>query len=110
LIQPNQFGLLANLGLQYQRLNDKEKALYYYNRSLEQNPDCYDTLINKANLLLVMDDAAAALEVSEKLLAIDPQDASGYRIRANALSELGLYEQAVEQLLKAMELDPMDKA
>ena len=106
LIHPDQFALLANLGLQYWNLGDEEKALNYLNRSLEQEPDIADTLVNKATLLIEMNRYAEALEICDKIQLLHPQDVGGYYNKGKIFAAMGLYDKAIENLLKAMELEP----
>ena len=109
LIQPNQFGLLANLGLQYWILGDKERGLYYTNKSLEEKPNDTDTLSNKANLLIDMGRYTEALEIADTLELLYPDDSGGYYCKGMVLVELALYDEALKKLLKAMELEPHNK-
>ena len=108
LIQPNQFGLLANLGLQYWSLGDKEKGLNYLNKSLEQEPDIADTLVNKATLLVEMNRYTEALEICDSIELLHPEDGGTYYNKGKIFTVMGLYDKAIENLLKAMELEPQN--
>ena len=63
-----------NLGYLYFTLNNKDKALQYYNYALKLNPNHKKTLINKSSLLLFYEDYDTAFLYITKLLELYPLD------------------------------------
>jgi len=49
---PNNSELYFNLGVASSKNSEKEKAMEYYSKAIELNPDYYEALINKAKLIL----------------------------------------------------------
>lgn len=65
---------LVNLGYDYLRLKEYDKALDYYNRALEINPENPFALLNIGHINQVRGEYRIAREMYEKLIALDPDD------------------------------------
>ncbi|MFC1838707.1 type II secretion system secretin GspD [Thermodesulfobacteriota bacterium] len=65
---------LTNLGYNYLRLKEYNKALDYYNEALEINPENPFALLNIGYIHQVRGDSKKAMEMYEKLIALDPDD------------------------------------
>lgn len=65
---------LVNLGYNYLRLKEYGKALDYYNRALENNPENPYALLNTGYIHQILGDSQKARDMYEKLIALDPDD------------------------------------
>jgi len=74
------------MGTIYYIVEDAQKALQYFDRSLEIQPDDTETLHLKANVHVHLGERDAALECCRRILRRDPKHAEARRI-ADALGE-----------------------
>ena len=73
MIQPDNSRLLFNKGYVYfVYLEDNQKALDYFNRSLDSDPNYLDALYNKGHVLEQMGDFVQAKEVYSQVLKVQP--------------------------------------
>lgn len=76
-----------------------------YNEILEIRPDDVEAIIYKADTVLEMGESNWALTLTNQALSIDDNYADAYYQRAKVLSVLGLYENSIDDLQKAIELN-----
>jgi len=91
-----------------------EKALELYNNTLQKNPEDIDAWMGKARAFNNMAFAdrpgqknahrEAALYSYDRILQIDPQNATVLYFKGGALFELGRHEEAVDVLNQALEI------
>ena len=68
------------MGSLYYILEDAQKALDYFKRSLSFNPDDIDTLYLKANIHLHLKEHETAVQCCKKILAQDPEHREAQQI------------------------------
>ena len=84
-IQPENSRLLFNKGYVYfVYLGDNEKALEYFNRSLDSDPNYLDALYNKGHVLEQMGDYVKAKEVFTEVLKQQPN----YKLAIDAMNRI----------------------
>lgn len=86
-------------------INEHEK-LKIYDQILEVRPDDVEALTYKADTLLDIDEDSWALSLVEQALAIDGDYAIAYWQKACAEAKLGLVNEALLDIKKALELSP----
>ena len=92
----------VQLGLTYDQLGNFDKAIYYYEKSLELNPEDPLTNNNLAySLSLLNQDLDKALEMSKKAINAQPNNSAYLDTYGWILFLKGNYESAVEYLEKA---------
>ena len=73
MLQPDNSRLLFNKGYVYfVYLRDNEKALEYFNQSLQSDPNYLDALYNKGHVLEQMGDYVQAKSIYEEVLQQQP--------------------------------------
>ncbi len=91
----------------YQRSGDTKKAIIYYTKSLQENPDYIDALINRANLYTEdIDNNVLALVDYTRVIKLDPKNVWAYISRASCYAIAGDFDKALLDLNKAIALDP----
>lgn len=108
--EPDGYNLLCAAYMQKARetgdFNFNAKAELALNRSFAVAPDNYDALKLKSALLLTYHRFAEALEVARRLEQLRPQDHTVYGALADALIELGRYDEAQKAVETMMRLRP----
>ena len=85
MIQPDNSRLLFNKGYVYfVYLEDNQKALDYFNRSLDSDPNYLDALYNKGHVLEQMGDFVQAKEVYSQVLKVQPN----YALAISAMNRI----------------------
>lgn len=78
-----------------------------FDRSLTLRPDDNDlALTGQASLAATRHEFAAALELTDRSLAVNPASPTTYAVRVDALVELGRYDQAQQALDQMLDLRP----
>lgn len=95
-----------NLGVAFQHLQRLDEAERCWRKTLELKPEHRDALINLGNLSCEQGKNAEALDLFGQLLQHYPQEAMSWRVTAKALSQAGLYEQALHYIHQALQLSP----
>ena len=85
---------------------DLREALGLYRRIAAAQPDCVDALLPAATIELRLGDAARALELVEAAIALRPESAEPYIVRAEVLQALGRLDDAATSCGRALEIDP----
>ena len=85
MIQPENSRLLFNKGYVYfVYLGNNEKALEYFNRSLDSDPTYLDALYNKGHVLEQMGDYVQAHEIYTQVLKQKPN----YKLAVDAMNRI----------------------
>lgn len=85
---------------------DYNKALAYYNRCLELDPDYAAAFNNRALVLQALEKWPQALEDSNRAIALDPDYATAYSTRGWTFHRQGQSLRGLQDLDKAIELKP----
>lgn len=90
----------------YEKMGEYEKALECYEKLLEYRPNVLIPLNNMAHLYIKMEDYENAEETFRKVVEIPYMNESYiYANFAHVLSQNGKYEEAIENLYLALEID-----
>jgi protein-histidine N-methyltransferase len=82
--------------------NEYEKAINWYTKGLELNPNHNILLSNRSAVYLLLHDYEKALEDSSKSIAIDPRYIKAYHRKASALREVSKFQEALFILSEAL--------
>jgi len=88
---------------------DSEHALNEYRRALDRNPYDYRSVWESARIV-VSDNPQEALRLATRALELKPDSAEALSIRGRALLSLQRPSEAIEDLKKAVSLEPQDAA
>jgi tetratricopeptide (TPR) repeat protein len=112
-VQPDDHQSATALGLAYlQRARETSDPSYYaraegvLNQAIAAAPDDTDTLIGLGNLAAARHQFQDALDWGQRAIVSNSYKSAGYGIVADAYTELGQYENAVETLQKMVDLRP----
>jgi tetratricopeptide (TPR) repeat protein len=98
--------ILVHKAFIYKKMNKLDEALEIVNNLLDKEPDNLDLLNNKIYFHLYLGDKKEAIEGGEKLTNLDPEDGNFHDSFGEILTEFGEYERALEEIQKALELEP----
>ena len=105
-IDPAMSAAWNNLGVAFQHLQRLDEAERCWRKTLELKPEHRDALINLGNSSCEQGKNAEALVLFGPLVQHYPQEAMSWRVTAKALSQAGLYEQALHYIHQALQLSP----
>jgi serine/threonine protein kinase/Tfp pilus assembly protein PilF len=83
-----------------------ERARQYLHKALELNPQLLPALSDLVLLNTDMGETERAMEVSERILAINPRSADGHFARGYVLRYAGMLEESMASMSVALEIDP----
>jgi len=95
-----------NLGNDYYKIADFEKALECYNKALELRPDLLETYFNRGLSYTRMQRYDKALEDLTKVIELNPNLAEAYYTRGLIHEYRGDFDAAIADYEKALEVDP----
>lgn len=95
----------SNGGLVYSRLDLNEKALEFYDKSLELNPNNLYTLNNKGFALTVLNKYLESIPLFDKAIEIDKLSAYPYNNRGLAMIKTGKLKEGLFDIEKSIELE-----
>ncbi|MBR8827329.1 MAG: tetratricopeptide repeat protein [Gomphosphaeria aponina SAG 52.96 = DSM 107014] len=96
-----------SLGYEQEIMGDYEKALQYYQKAIQLNPQQPTWVFaSLANLLLQQAKFDGAQAAYLNLIALQPDNADAYRGLAQCKTSLGDHTGAIQSYQKAMELNP----
>lgn len=107
-LSPHAAHLQNELASVYTQLGEYELARERFDRSLELDPNFYDTYLRLANMEVQEENWLAALDAYTRAAELRPQDPSAQSGRGYVLAQLGRLDEAVEANLKVLELRPND--
>src|SRR5215470_12642692 len=92
----------------YQKVHDWQRAYAELFRTLELDPESYKAHFDIANLLSADGEAKAAQEHVDVLLQKQPNDASSHLAAGNVLGRQQRYNEAIQEIRKAVDLAPQN--
>jgi tetratricopeptide (TPR) repeat protein len=99
----------ARLALMYAKLDEEEKAKQIYKSILDVHGDHVDTLVAMGVYASNENAPKEALGYLDRALDVAPDYDVAYKIRAIVHTSLGNYEEALEDVAKALESNPDDR-
>ena len=103
-LMPRHVNVWVNLGNAQRDQGKADEALISYHRAEVTNPDYPDTYLNRGQLHQENSDFSDAMDDFERLIDLRPGEASSYMRAASAATDAGLFRQAAEYCLQAMEV------
>ena len=94
------------IGVAYQSINKTDEAIKFYTESIRLNKKMIDAYFNRGQLLF-KDNPKLALDDFVSAVALDPKFIDAYYSIAAIQKNLGQYEEAVKNLDKILEIEPM---
>jgi len=95
-----------NLGAEFLRKGHTDKAMIYFQKSLQINPDHAEAHINLGNALLDKGEVSESIEHYLKALQLRPNLAEAHHNLGCARAQQGKTEEAVRHYQKALEIKP----
>lgn len=92
------------IGVQYLKLNQLEKADEAFQEAVKINPDAVSSLINRGITNVLMKRYGEAVPILRKSVEKNKQSAVAHYFLGQALANLGLFNDAEKELLAALEL------
>ncbi len=83
-----------------------EKAIHYYNKAIEINPQDAEAYFNRGNVKAALGNHEEAIQDYNKALEINPQSAEAFNNRGNAKAEIGNQKEAIQDFDQAIEVNP----
>ena len=110
-INPSYVVAIANRGVTYGSLGEKEKGIADLERALGINPNSPnpDFILRIADLRYVLNDFTGSIAEYNRLLAMDKMYPRIYSKRAGSEAMLGQAEEALRDADKALSIDPKDE-
>jgi len=109
LIHYGQEEIYSRIAYQYYISNRKKKALIFINKALQKDPVEITSLELKQSILIDLGNLPEVIYLFEKIVSINPVRYTAYFNLGKAYVGMGLYEKAIQNLLKAIEINPDDK-
>lgn len=103
---PKAFEALHFCGLIHAKLNEMSKALSYFIRALQQNPNDVACHNNLSNVYLALEDTEKALQHLHQALRIDPMHPEAYNNFGRLLYKQGRVDDAIPHFQKALRINP----
>jgi len=96
-------------GLSYAR-NEKDynKAIYYFNKSIETKPNYDVAFSNRGNAYRLLKEYDKAIADINKAIQISPNDTLLHHISGRVYKDSRQYEQAIEEFSKVIEMKMLD--
>jgi tetratricopeptide (TPR) repeat protein len=103
---PDNFRALHNKGLALFALNKFEKAIDCYDHALKVRPNALHVKLNKAIALNSKSDFGGAKNLLDQIISLEPTNKEALNARALSEFKLGLDAEGMQDLKKAIEIDP----
>ena len=97
---------INNIANAYKKKADYKKAEEFYKLGLKKKPDYLNLLVNFANFKMDINQVEGAINIYNKVLAVDPKNYLIYFNLATAYRAQGNFENVKINALKALELKP----
>ncbi|MBC7364251.1 MAG: GWxTD domain-containing protein [Candidatus Aminicenantes bacterium] len=104
----NIFAYYYVLASQYDKLNQNEKAGFYYDQAFKHNPNYQEGLLDYCQFLIKTSQFDKTLELAERLKADDSKAFDYHLFRGLAYMGKGNYQMALEELLKTISIYDSD--
>ena len=92
-----------NIGINFAKRGDLEKAIKEFNISAEMNPDYFETFYNLGIAYAKTSEFEAAAKAYQKALELNPQDSFTYYNLGVVQSQMNKTDEAEQSYLKAVE-------
>lgn len=102
----NNLAVLFDLGYCFERLNELDKSVRYYNEYLDINPFSASAWYNLGIVHTKLGEFEKALECYDFCIAIDPEYSSAYHNKGNTLATLERYAEAAKVFDELTALEP----
>src|SRR5882724_9099190 len=86
-----------------------EEALTYYDELIEAAPDNVDWHVHRAGVYFKLDRLSEAMSDAKQIAELNPKQALGYRLQAEAHEGLRERPQAIAAYRQALHLEPNDE-
>jgi tetratricopeptide (TPR) repeat protein len=96
----------SNLGFSYSMLGNYEKALLFYNLSLQKDPNNTISLNNKGYTLNLINQFEDAIEIFDKAIYLNKEYAYSYNNRGLSKIKLGRTGEGLKDINRSLEIDP----
>ena len=83
-----------------------EEALKFYNTAVLENPNFIHAKRGRARTLMQLGEDQQALDAFNEVLSLDSNSAVSFANRGILEDRMGLYDSAIEDYAKAIEMDP----
>ena len=100
--------VLNNLGSFYSQVNQFEKAILYFDKSIKKFPNFLEAYSNLANVLIAKGESNTAKNILNQAIELNPKYLRPYSILAGILVGEGNLEKAEFFLKKSLEINPKD--
>jgi GWxTD domain-containing protein len=104
----NSFLYYYMLASQNRKLENTEKAEFYYDRAYKMNPDFQGGLLDYTNFLVEAQQYSRAMEMVEKLKEVENMKFEYHLLKGKALMGLERYTEAIESLLEGNKIYDSD--
>jgi len=101
---PDDFSIYSFLGRVYEELGDLKSATYWYDRSLEQQPNQIYDLIHSASIAEMQLDWEKALQFYDRVVTLDPIKAEAWIGLGRASEAIGFTDLAISAYERVLEL------
>lgn len=105
-LQPDDTGVLLNLGYATFNLGEYDEAIRIFSRLIELDPRNSSAYANRAMAKHYRGLFREAVKDANKALEINPNNFRAYLQRGKAHHELGMYEESIADKTRALELNP----
>lgn len=96
-----------NIGLLYSKKGEIDKAIVYYLKALELNPNNVKAYQNLGNAYYALNKYEEAMHKYKKVINLSPNYSKGYYNLGNVYSVMKRSEEALHLFEKSIELDPL---
>ncbi|MEE0857629.1 MAG: tetratricopeptide repeat protein [Ruminococcus sp.] len=86
--------------------NDYDKAIEYYGKAIELNPEYAEAYTNRGNAYGLLNEYDKAIDDYSKAIELNPELAEAYNNRGTVYEDLKKYDKAREDYNKAIKLNP----
>ena len=100
---------LMEKGLNALNNSQPEKAMSYFDKILEIDPENVQALMNKGSILGTLGSHSEAIYYYDKILEIEPNNTSILNNKGTAFSNLEKYSEALSYFDKVLQIDPANK-
>lgn len=106
LNEPENLGVIFDLGYCYERVGNLDQSVVFYNKYLDFNPFSVSVWYNLGIVYTRKGDFTKAIEAYDFALAIDPQNSSSLHNMASTLAALDRYPEALAFLNELLTYEP----
>jgi tetratricopeptide (TPR) repeat protein len=108
-IDPKNYIALFKMGKFCFEMEDYLSAYAYFSKAQKSNQEIIEPQYWKVNCLVRLEIFEEAIDLSSKLIELDPNNSTIWLNKGLALSKLGRYQEALISLEKSLQLEPQNK-